>query len=456
MKWRLLLIAALVGLCTTLSGAQPSNQEVEREIGTFAQLAQELKPSVVNLRVRRQQQSSAYFEFPGSAREHLRDYFQQNPARKREVKGQGSGVLISQDGEILTNHHVVKQATEIMVTLHDGREMAATVVGSDSKTDLALLKIEAEGLPAASLGDSDRSRVGDWVMAIGSPFGLESTVTVGVLSGKGRVIGAGLYDDYLQTDASINPGNSGGPLFNLNSEVIGINTAIVATGQGIGFAIPINQAREIVRELKQEGRVERGFMGIAIQELTPQLASAFGLPQGTKGAVASMVIEGGPAAKAGMEAGDVIVEFDGHPVNSDRDLLKRVARTPVGRSTKVNAYRAGVKRGFVLVLDRRPDESTSSSQTSAPRAYGLSVQTLDAQLARRLGVESASGLVVTSVEPGSSAERAGLRRGDLILRVGAGVMTDPKEFEALLEGKPKQVALLIQRGRNTKFVVLEN
>ncbi|CAN0424958.1 unnamed protein product, partial [Phaeothamnion confervicola] len=262
-------------------------------------------------------------------------------AEQPKAKGQGSGVIISSDGYIMTNNHVVSDATDVRVTLADGRELPAKVIGTDPKTDVALVKVDGTDLPAATLGDSEALDVGDWVMAIGNPFGLDATVTVGVLSGKGRVIGAGPYDDFLQTDASINPGNSGGPLFNTAGQVVGINTAIIKSGQGIGFSIPINLAKDITDQLKLTGHVTRGFLGLGTQPLTPKLKTALKLPEGTKGALIAQVVGDGPAAAGGAQIQDVITSLNGRPVTSDRDLLAQAARLPVGKDAVITVLREG-------------------------------------------------------------------------------------------------------------------
>ena len=342
---------------STVSLAHPDArpEKIRSELGTFAKLAKELKPAVVNISVvkpvenRRDWPSTAYDLVP-------------------EALGQGSGVIISSQGEVITNNHVVSGATTIQVKLSDGRELKARVVGADPATDLALLRLEqVKGdLPVATLGDSDKMEVGDWVMAIGNPFGLEATVTAGVLSGKGRTIGASDYDDFLQTDASINPGNSGGPLFNTQGEVIGINTAIVSGGQGIGFSIPINMAKEVCSALKQDGRVIRGFVGIGIQPVTPAIKSALGLHEGASGALVSTLMPDGPAQRAGLEIGDIISSIDGSPVNSSRQLLNTVARLKVGQASTFTVQRDGELIELKVSIIERPALLNSPAAETAP------------------------------------------------------------------------------------------
>ena len=431
------------------------NRQVEREMGTFAQLAKELKPTVVNITVSKTQVSrtSNSMQIPERFRELIPkemwpEFRSQAPQRK--LRGQGSGVIISNDGQILTNNHVVDEADEIEVKLHDGRIFKAQVIGRDPNTDLALIKLEnAENLPVAVLGDSESMEVGDWVMAIGNPFGLEATVTVGVLSGKGRTIGAGPYDDYLQTDASINPGNSGGPLFNIGGEVIGINTAIIRGGQGIGFSIPINLAREIASQLREDGKVHRGYIGVGIQPLTPKLRSALSLPPDLEGALVSSLMPDGPAAASGVKVSDVIIAVNGARVTNNRELLKEVAKLPPGRTAPITILRGNKTLALNMMIAERPGSFTAEKETSAPDeesqpTIGLTVQ-------NRL---EGGGVVVSGVIPNSRASRAGLRPGDVIRRVGKNVINDLADYRAALKGRD-DVAFLVERNGRTGFVVIE-
>ena len=380
-----------------------TKEQISTELGTFARLAHELKPSVVNISVVRElpSRTSVSPQIPGMM--------------SPNASGQGSGVIISSDGDVLTNNHVVDGAKTITVKFADGRELDADIVGTDRKTDLALLKVrDARGLPEARLGDSDALAVGDWVMAIGNPFGLEATVTVGVLSGKGRVIGTGPYDDFLQTDASINPGNSGGPLFNTTGEVVGINTAIVPGGQGIGFSIPINLAKEISTQLQKDGRVVRGFIGVGIQGLTPALKSALALSEDTSGALVSSVVPGGPGEAAGLQVSDVIVAVDNNRISSDRDLLREVARLPIGSEIPFTVLRGLAEETLFIHIIERPDDKV---------AYRVWPE--DSEKGARVGVavtdvldpDNIPVVVVTEVVEGTPAHRAGLKRGDLIRAV---------------------------------------
>lgn len=420
---------------------EQAREQIQTELGTFAKLAKELKPSVVNISVvKRVQGSAGNFIFPGRR-------------SMSESTGQGSGVIISSDGDVLTNNHVVENALTIRVKLADGRELEADIVGVDSSTDLALLKLkDGNNLPVAELGDSDRLQVGDWVMAIGNPFGLEATVTVGVLSGKGRVIGVGNYDDFLQTDASINPGNSGGPLFNTSGQVIGINTAIIPGGQGIGFSIPINLVKEVSAELKSQGRVIRGFVGVGVQPLTPALKSALELPPDLNGALVSSLMPNGPGERARMRVGDIILEVGGNKLSSDRDLLKQVARLGVGQEIPFRIFRDGAEKEIAVKIMERPSKDVA--RTPGPEVSPESQVRLGVAV-RDLGREGQGGVLVVQVLPNSPASRAGIRRGDIVRSIGSDVPLSAKEFVDLVTATDGQLALLIERQGRTVYVVVD-
>jgi len=428
---------------------------------SLAPLAEALKPSVVNIRVTKVQKTGQMM--PGFPRGGpFEDFFERFGPRggfqpyERRVQGAGSGVIISRDGYILTNNHVVEGAQEVMVTLDSGREIEAEIVGLDPKTDLAVLRIQGEDdLPGAAMGDSERLRVGDYVMAIGNPFGLGHTVTSGIVSAKDRVIGAGPYDDFIQTDASINPGNSGGPLFNMQGEVVGINTAIVAQGQGIGFAIPINTAKALIPQLVEHGEVTRGYMGVHIQPITEALAKALNLDE-RKGALVADVISGSPAEEAGVKRGDVIVSFDGKAVDQSHDLPALVAATPVGEKASVKVLRDGKERELTLEVGRLeaegPEVKTSVAEDTEGK-WGLRLQDLTPQIAQRLGVDAEQGALVTDVEPGSPADRASLRRGDVILEVDQEPVTSAEDVKQAV-GDKDSVLLLVQRKQIKQFVAM--
>jgi serine protease Do len=374
------------------------------------------------------------------------------------MQGSGSGVIISQDGYILTNNHVVDGAQEVTVTMADKHVYKAQVVGRDPKTDLAVLKINAkESLPVAPMGNSTDLRVGEWVVAIGNPFGLGHTVTAGIVSAKGRVIGAGPYDDFIQTDAPINPGNSGGPLFNMNGEMVGINTAIVASGQGIGFAIPVDLAKPLIPQLVKTGEVTRGYLGVSIQSVTPDLAKAMKLEE-RQGALVSEVMPGGPAAKAGIRQGDVIVGFNGATVKDSHDLPAMVAKTPVGEEATVTLRRDGKTRKVPVTVGKLPSErgtSEESSQTSQSQ-WGLQLQEVTPQMARQRGLGDASGVMVVDVQSGSPAERAGLQRGDIIREVNHQPVKSVQEMrEAIAKaGNADSLLLLVKRDQGSVFVAM--
>jgi serine protease Do len=370
----------------------------------------------------------------------------------------GSGFVISSDGYILTNNHVVDDANQIKIKLSDGKEYDAKVVGRDPKTDLALLKAEGvSGLQSLQLGDSDSLKVGNWVVAIGSPFGLEQTVTAGIVSAKGRVIGSGPYDNFIQTDASINPGNSGGPLLNTEGEVIGINTAIFSQSGGnvgIGFAIPVNMAKEIVPQLKDKGHVTRGWLGVGIQKVTPELSKSFGLKD-EKGALVSQVAKGGPADKGGIETGDVIVEFNGKKVSDSNDLPRMVASIPVGKTVAVKVLRGGnVVDREVKIGEMEQKEEVADSSTHKP--LGMTVQNITPEIAKGLGLKSETGILVASVVPGSPAAKADIRSGDVIQQINKKPVKDVEDFKQKIESAKDQetILLLIQRGENTLFAAL--
>ncbi len=433
----------------------------------FVELAERLKPAVVNISTEQNVRSrTPVFPGPGTPgnelfEEFFEKFFRGHPQAPQKKRALGSGFIISNDGYILTNDHVVKDADKIKVKLSDGREFSGNVRGLDPKLDLALIKIEAgEDLPVAQLGDSDSLKVGEWVMAIGNPFGLEQTVTVGIVSAKGRVIGAGPYDNFVQTDASINPGNSGGPLFNMHGEVIGINTAIVAGGQGIGFAIPVNMAKRIIPQLRDEGRVTRGYLGVTVQALTEELAESFGLDE-PKGALVNEVMEGSPAARAGFKRGDIILSFHEQEIKEIGDLPRIVANTPVDQEVKVKIFRSGKLREVKVKVGRLDDGQTAraADQEDAEQGLlGLTVVNLTPELAARYSIEEDRGVLVTAIDPESAAAEADIRVGDLILDVNDQEVSSVRDFQAAV-GKPGQgkvVRLLIQRRATLFFTTLPN
>jgi serine protease Do len=436
--------------------------EVSSRPTSFAEIAKRMSPTVVNIKVTKVQPASSG---PWSMRgdqpfgEFFERFFKDMPQRSPQFRqqGSGSGVIISPDGYIVTNEHVIDGADTVSVTLTDQQEFEAKVVGRDPKTDLAVLKIEAkQKLPAAALGDSDHLNVGDWVVAIGNPFGLTHTVTSGIVSAKGRVIGAGPYDDFIQTDASINPGNSGGPLFDLNGNVVGINTAIILQGQGIGFAIPVNIAKTLLPQLMETGSVTRGYLGVSIQTLTPSLAKALNL-ETHKGALVSDVVPSGPAEQAGIARGDVIMKFNDKAIDDSRDLAATVASTPVGKDTKVLVLRDGREKTLSLTVGTLPsqDASASATDSSSRGQWGMQLQNLTPEMARAQGLSEGQGVGVAAVQPDSPAGEAGLRPGDILLQVNrrdVGSIDDVKT--AITANDSDQLLLLVKRQQSNLYVAL--
>jgi serine protease Do len=359
----------------------------------------------------------------------------------------------------LTNNHVVENAQKIMVKLADDQDYEAKIIGRDPKTDIAVIKINAKAsLTAATFGDSDRLEVGEWVMAIGNPFGLDSTVTSGIVSAKGRHIGQGPYDNFIQTDASINPGNSGGPLLNLHGEVVGINTAIFSrTGGniGIGFAIPINLVKELLPQLRGKGKVTRGYLGVLIQKVTPEIAESLGMDK-AHGALVANISKDGPAEKAGVKVGDVIIEFDGKEIKDSGDLPIIVARTAVERKVRMKVLRDKKEQQLSVTVGELKDEEVVASAPEKGE-LGMTVQRLTPQIAESLGLERAEGVVVSAVDPGSAADEAGIRRGDVIVEIDRKPIRSIDEYKKAVAGikKGKGVLLLVRRGESTLFLALK-
>ncbi len=434
---------------------------------SFADLAERVKHSVVNISTTKVIKghpldpflgpNSPFKDFFGD--EFFKRFFGDVPTRKFKTHSLGSGFVISKDGYILTNNHVVEKADEIRIKLDNGKEYEAHIVGRDPKTDLALIKVKPdEEFPdPAVLGDSDKIRVGDWVIAVGNPFGLGHTVTAGIISAKGRIIGAGPYDDFLQTDAAINPGNSGGPLFDLKGEVVGINTAIVARGQGIGFAIPINMAKALLPQLKT-GQIIRGWLGVLIQDVTPEIAKSFKLEK-AEGALIADIVPDGPADKAGLKRGDVIVEFDGKRVLDSHALSRIVAATKPGTKVKIRIVRDGREKTIKVKIGKMPEEGESSVSKAVEKAqkWGISVQNLTPEVAKQFGwSEDEKGVLVTDVEPGTPAWEAKLRKGDLIKEVNRRKVQNVRDFKRAINKakETESLLLLIKRGEHTFYVVL--
>jgi serine protease Do len=441
---------------------------------SFADLAEKLGPTVVNIYTTQTVEVSSsphQFSFPDNMEipEPFRRFFglpdqpgQPSPKRKMKRTSLGSGVIATADGYILTNNHVVEDADEINVTLATFEEFEAKIIGRDPKSDLALIKIEPKReLPSVTFGNSDTLRVGDWVLAIGNPFGLQQTVTAGIISAKGRSINNGTYGNFIQTDASINPGNSGGPLFNLNGEMVGVNTAIFSrTGGniGIGFAIPANMAKTVMQQLKEHGKVTRGWLGVMIQHVTPELADNFGLDRPI-GALVGQVVPDSPAEKAGIKAGDVIIEYNGKEVSQMSMLPAMVAQTPIEEKAKVVLVRDGKKQTITVTIGKMAEEQAlfGGGEDVNGLDLGLTVQELSPELADSLGIEDASGLIVTNVDSGSAAAETGIKRGDIIQEINRQPVDSIATYKkALLAAKNKKsILLLVKRDQHTRFVVIE-
>jgi serine protease Do len=430
---------------------------------SFAGVARAAKPAVVNIfstRVVRPRGPGGEPNPQDPFEDFFRHFFGEGlPQRPQRQQSLGSGFVISADGYIVTNAHVVQQAEQIRVKLPNREEYDAKLVGIDSKTDVALIKVKPrDDLAVVRLGNSDALEVGDWVVAIGNPFGLEATVTAGIVSAKGRVIGAGPYDDFIQTDASINPGNSGGPLLDTQGEVIGINSAIVSRSGGnvgIGFAIPINLARHVIDELRGHGKVVRGWMGVSIQDLTPALAQSFGLDR-PRGALVVEVDPDGPAARAGIERGDVIVAYNGTPIGESHQLPAMVAETPIGKSGELTVLRNGRERTLSVTVTEQPSGNVARAEKPrSSRGWGCTLTELAPGLARRFSIPpGVHGAMISEVEGGSPADEAGLEPGDVIRQVDQRPVTSVRTAQQALEKAGDKVLLLIQRGPATGYEVL--
>jgi serine protease Do len=439
----------------------------------FASIAEKASPAVVGIRatrtVRGDAKSREYsYGDPNPFGEDLFDYLlrrrsprrDEQPAPKEKEVAQGSGFIVAADGFILTNNHLVGKAQEIAVQLGDGRKFSGKIVGTDPETDVAVIRIAAENLPYVELASSDTLEVGEWVIAIGNPFGLSHTVTAGIVSAKGRnQMGVANYEDFIQTDAAINLGNSGGPLLNLDGKAVGINTAIIGPGGniGIGLAIPISMAKMVYEQLRDSGKVVRGYLGVEIDNLEAGMGEFFGAQNG-KGAVVMRVLDDSAAAKAGVKADDIIVELEGEPVATANDLMNRVAMYRPGSKIDVVVVREGKRKTIAITLDKRPQEvaDAAGGGVRARGPLGISVQTLTRQLATQLGYEGLSGVVVDEVESGSLADDYGIEPEMLIMEVNREPVRNVKQYnEAMAKAKEKGKVLLRIRSEDwTKFVLI--
>lgn len=479
-SWKSLLIVALFSITTglliasslpTQSSLQASDRKGTKSAilgegrpGSFAGLAKALKPAVVNISTTQVIKQRRFKGVPGHEFDPFRDFFgdeffdrffRDMPQRDLKRKSLGSGFIISKDGYILTNTHVVDNATEVKVSLSDEKVYEAEIVGRDPKTDIALIKIKANGdLPTVSLGNSDDLEVGDWVLAIGNPFGLDQTVTAGIVSAKGRIVGAGPYDNFIQTDASINPGNSGGPLFNTKGEVVGINTMIFSPSGGnvgIGFAIPVNMAREILSQLKEKGKVTRGWLGVMIQHVTPELAQSFGLAK-EKGALVSDVVKDSPAEAASLKRGDIVLKYDGKDVDKMNDLSRLVGMTPVGKEVELLVLREGKEINVNVKIGEMKEEKEAAEE-KGETDLGMNVQDITPEIARYYSLEDTAGVIVAGVEEDSPAADAGIARGDIIKEINRMPVKNLSDYrKALRTSKGKTILFLVKRGDSTLYI----
>lgn len=440
---------------------------VHAALPEFPQLVKDVGPSVVNISTTQKARSQELFPGmpmdPNDPRsEFFRRFFGQPPGGQPQARSLGSGFIISADGTVLTNAHVVKDADEILVKLSDHREEPAELVGLDERTDVAVLRIKAKGLPAVKIGDSDRLEVGEWVLAIGSPFGLEYTATVGIVSAVGRTLPSDAYVPFIQTDAAVNPGNSGGPLFNTDGEVIGINSQIYSRSggyMGLSFAIPIKVAMRAAEQIQKTGHASHGYLGVTVQPVTPALAQSFGLDK-ARGALVADVVAGSPAAKAGIKAGDVILAFNGQALTDAGDLPPLVGSADVGDKVSLAVLRDGKERTLTATVGALSDSDAAGGPAAKSSDAGqggrlkLAVADLDPAQRQQLGVPE-GGVLVLAVGEGPAA-RAGLARGDVILRVGDGEVKDLAHFKSLVSKLPagRAVPLLVQRRGNPLFLAL--
>ncbi|MEK7793429.1 MAG: DegQ family serine endoprotease [Candidatus Hydrogenedentota bacterium] len=466
-------IAAFGGLRVAVSADTPEGiAALEAQGKAFASVAKTASPAVVNIQVKKTvKHASREMRAPFGNEDFLRRFFpnlpdfQQMPEQPFEMQGQGSGFIYSPDGYIMTNNHVVGDADEVMVSLADGREFEAKVVGADKDSDVAVIKIDGDNLPFLEFADSDAIEVGQWVVAIGSPFGFQHTVTAGIVSATGR---SGLriaeFEDFIQTDAAINPGNSGGPLLDLYGRAIGMNTAIASrTGQfnGIGLAIPINMAKWVRDQLVDGGKVTRGYLGVYMQPITPDLAEGFGLDKDTHGVVVESAMEDSPAANAGIERGDVITKMDGRTIDEMGAFRNHIAMLKPGDRVSLEVMRGNDSKTFDIAIAERDNEKLARNMPGAPapqlEELGMSVQELTPDIAGQMGFEDKQGVIVTGVEPGSPAYDAGIRPGNLIEEVNRQAVKTTEGFMNAVKSSPagKPVLMLVNDDRQSRFVAVK-
>ncbi|MGC8768354.1 DegQ family serine endoprotease [Calditerrivibrio sp.] len=428
---------------------------------SFEKVAEATLPSVVNIYTEQRVKVNPRFDFPFGDNPLFRDFFRDffGTPKQREYKSTslGSGFIITENGYIVTNDHVIKNADSISVKMSDKRTFKATLVGSDPKTDVAVIKIDAKDLKPLKFGDSSALKIGQWAIAVGNPFGLNGTLTVGVISAKGRSgLGIETYEDFIQTDASINPGNSGGPLLNIYGEVIGINTAIIASGQGIGFAIPANMAKPIIEQIINKGKVERSWMGVGIQDMTPELAKSMGIKI-DHGVVVNKIYSKSPAEKAGLKEGDIIIKCNNESITTSSELQKIVMNSKVGAELKLTIIRDGKEMTVKVITEKMPEEESiakDSLQQLKDERLGITVRNLNQDDLENFNHKN--GVIIVEVENGSLAETVGLAEGDLIISVNKRPVKNIKEFSAILKSfaKGSIINLMVEREGDTFFVAL--
>ncbi|MBW2568255.1 MAG: DegQ family serine endoprotease [Deltaproteobacteria bacterium] len=467
MAVELFIIPAIIPDFYQIQAANIQLSDVQLIPKSFSSLSEMASPAVVNIRTVKtikgggrvfQHFSKSPFGKDDPMEDFFKKFFGENPQHEFKQRSLGSGFIIDKDGYIVTNNHVIENADKIKVKLNNGKEFDAEIIGRDPNTDLALIRIKPMcHLPVVKMGDSDVLKVGQWVIAIGSPFGLEHTVTAGIVSAKGRVIGSGPYDDFIQTDASINPGNSGGPLINMKGEVVGINTAIVASGQGIGFAIPISLAKGIINQLKKHGEVTRGWLGVSIQDLSDDLAKYYGV-KNKKGVLVADVFPGDPADEAGIKPKDIIVGVNGEKVETSRDLTKTIANFGVGEKVKIKLLRKNRTKTVTVKIAERKDLKVLAGRSQREQEYelGIRVSELRPEIARQFNITEHKAVVVIEVMPDSKAESAGVLAGDIVKEINRTGINTVEEYNNTIKKykKGESIELLIKR-MSVGFLVIK-
>ncbi len=434
---------------------------------SFSSLAETVSPAVVNISTVKTIKGGGpvfrhFYQGPQGNQDPFKDFFDRffGNEQQREYKQRslGSGFIIDKDGYIVTNNHVIAGADEIKVKLNSGKEYDAKIIGRDPSTDIALIKIKADSsYSVATFGDSDALKVGQWVVAIGSPFGLEHTVTAGIVSAKGRVIGSGPYDDFIQTDASINPGNSGGPLINMKGHVVGINTAIIAGGNGIGFAIPVNMAKGVIAQLKKEGKVTRGWLGVGIQDISDEMAEYYGI-KGRQGVLVSQVFQGDPADKAGIRTRDIIISVNGKKIKTSRELTRIIAAFHVNEMVKITALRNGREKTFNVKIAKRQEGQLASRgiPRKKPEAFGIRVSNLTPEIASKFDIRETKGVVVTGVRAGSQGDDKGVQPGDIIKEINHRTINTVDDYkDAMQKAKKDDAVIMLVKRANSGFFVIK-